>query len=393
MSEDEDRVARAIADDLAADPPSEDLARTRRRFLQAQRQSVSTAAAGEQPAVQARYWVAVPWRPEVAIKERFKAACSPPTAGAPHELASSPARRARQPALHRADRRPARRPGHRPAHRRARRNARACCGSACTPPRAPCPDFDALDQVAQIVQADSPAAGRRAPPADPRRDHQRPRAGRHRRNATGAFCATPTARWRRRCTSAPCRRKRRRGGWRTCCRSHCRAPSRSTSRSVIAAAPATASARRWARLRAAVSYKERRGQLVGSDEEDALDEAAAARPRAPQHRRRDRLPGRDVRLLSPARWRQHGVRRAAEDDRPRVSIADRRQGPARRVSQRAELSLHAADRRRPAARDADLCAAQHRALLTASDRGVRLPRRPDPRLLRPRRHARAPRPV
>ena len=35
----------------------------------------------------------------------------------------------------------------------------------------------------------------------------------------------------------------------------------------------SAQRRRWARLRAATSYKERRGQLVGSDEEDALDEA------------------------------------------------------------------------------------------------------------------------
>ena len=32
--------------------------------------------------------------------------------------------------------------------------------------------------------------------------------------------------------------------------------------------------RRWQRLRAAVRYKERRDRLVGSDEEDALEEAA-----------------------------------------------------------------------------------------------------------------------
>src|SRR5208283_2162900 len=32
--------------------------------------------------------------------------------------------------------------------------------------------------------------------------------------------------------------------------------------------------RRWQRLRAAIRYKERRDRLVGSDEEDALDEAA-----------------------------------------------------------------------------------------------------------------------
>jgi len=76
MREDADRVDRAITDDLAAG--REDLARTRRRFLQAQRQSVSTAARGEQPAVQARYWVAVPWRPEIPVAQRFKDACSRP---------------------------------------------------------------------------------------------------------------------------------------------------------------------------------------------------------------------------------------------------------------------------------------------------------------------------
>ena len=32
--------------------------------------------------------------------------------------------------------------------------------------------------------------------------------------------------------------------------------------------------RRWQRLRAAVRYKDRRDRLVGSDEEDALEEAA-----------------------------------------------------------------------------------------------------------------------
>ena len=33
--------------------------------------------------------------------------------------------------------------------------------------------------------------------------------------------------------------------------------------------------RRWKRLRAAILYKQRRGQLVGSDEEEALEEAQA----------------------------------------------------------------------------------------------------------------------
>ena len=75
MRDDHARVAAAIADDLHAGRG--DLARTRRRFLQAQQQSVTTAAQGEQPAVQARYWVAVPWRPHVAITQRFKDTCSP----------------------------------------------------------------------------------------------------------------------------------------------------------------------------------------------------------------------------------------------------------------------------------------------------------------------------
>jgi hypothetical protein len=78
MRADTERVGRAITDDLAADPPRTDLARTRRRLLHAQRQSVSVAAGAEQPAVQARYWVAVPWRPDIAIRQRFKNACSPP---------------------------------------------------------------------------------------------------------------------------------------------------------------------------------------------------------------------------------------------------------------------------------------------------------------------------
>ncbi|MCA1697601.1 MAG: hypothetical protein LC790_01320, partial [Actinobacteria bacterium] len=76
MLTDHERVQRAITDDLAAG--CWDLARTRRRFLQAQRQSVTVAAQGEQPAVQARYWVAVPWQPEIALKQRFKSACTAP---------------------------------------------------------------------------------------------------------------------------------------------------------------------------------------------------------------------------------------------------------------------------------------------------------------------------
>ena len=56
--------------------------------------------------------------------------------------------------------------------------------------------------------------------------------------------------------------------------------------------------RRWQRLRAAVRYKERRDRLVGSDEEDALEEAAVIDAELAGAGRRDRLPGRDL-LLDP----------------------------------------------------------------------------------------------
>jgi hypothetical protein len=61
LQQDYDRVEAAIADDAANGRT--DLAKTRRRLLQAQRQSVTEAARGDQPAVAARYWVAVPHRP------------------------------------------------------------------------------------------------------------------------------------------------------------------------------------------------------------------------------------------------------------------------------------------------------------------------------------------
>lgn len=61
MREDRARVDLAVADDRAHDRA--DLAVCRRRFLQAQTQSVIEAARGERPAVAARYWVAVPYRP------------------------------------------------------------------------------------------------------------------------------------------------------------------------------------------------------------------------------------------------------------------------------------------------------------------------------------------
>ena len=392
MCEDEDRVARAIADDLAATPPREDLARTRRRFLQAQRQSVGTAASGDQPAVQARYWIAVPWRPEIAIKQRFRDACTPPTPEHRTSWAAHQARRPRQPALHPADRRPAGRPRDRPAHHRPRRDARGAVGAPA--PRRPHPPGLRALRARRPDRPSHHARGRgRAPPGDPRRDHQRPRTGRHQRNRPALACSTPTARWRRRCTSAPSRRRPRRGGWRTCCRSRCPAPSPSTSRVGDRSRTRTSQRRRWARLRAATSYKERRGQLIGSDEEDALDEA----------RELDRELRSTVAATVYNVATYVSFRRLDGDE---TAFAEQLKSTARafqsltdaRVLRGAFLNVQSwpctlpigVD---PLTGDPRVRAAQHRALLTARHRRVRLPARPDRRLQRPRRHARAPGPL
>jgi len=240
MLADHERVQHAITDDLTADPPRPDLARTRRRFLQAQRQSVTVAAQGEQPAVQARYWVAVPWRPEVALKERFKTACSRPRAE--HRTGWE-------------------------AHQRAARDSMAytlqvaglLSGLGIDPyvlgpveilaglwerlhPAArSLPDFDALGRVARIVQATSPdeAAAHRQAILDALTVGGEPVGidASDRR-----FLQQPTGRLRRRCISRRCRRTPRRGGWRTCCRSRCPRRSPCTSASAIVRGRAARSA-------------------------------------------------------------------------------------------------------------------------------------------------------
>jgi hypothetical protein len=271
MAEDDDRVGRAVADDLAADPPRTDLARTRRRFLQAQHQSVSTAAHGEQPAVQARYWVAVPWRPEVAISERFKRACSPPKPE--HRTSWQAHERAARDSLHYTEQIAGLLAGLGiDAHFPGPVETLAVLWERLHPAARSLPDNDELHRVAQIVQAPTPAA-----------------AAAHRQRILDAITSGPepvgiSATDRRFLAHAdgtleetmhlgtvpqetspwwlahllqiplPCT-----------VAVHITVGDRSRTR--------TAQRRRWARLRAAISYKERRGQLVGSDEEDALDEA------------------------------------------------------------------------------------------------------------------------
>ena len=87
-------------------------------------------------------------------------------------------------------------------------------------------------------------------------------------------CATATGRWRRRSISRPRRWRPTRRGWRTCSAARCPRRSRFTSRVGVRSREKHRQRRRWQRLRAAVRYKERRDRLVGSDEEDALEEAA-----------------------------------------------------------------------------------------------------------------------
>jgi hypothetical protein len=271
MAEDEDRVARAIADDLAADPPREDLARTRRRFLQAQRQSVSTAASAEQPAVQARYWVAVPWRPEVAIKDRFKTACMPPAPE--HRTSWQFHQAAARDSLHYTQQIAGLLVGLGiDPYITGPVETLAVLWERLHPAARTLPDFDELDRVARIVQATDPeaAAAHRQQVLDAITSGPEPVGisatdRRFLQHADGTLEETmhlgtvpqETSPWwlahllqvPLACTVAV----------------HITVGDRSRTRS--------RQRTRWARLRAAVNYKQRRGQLVGSDEEDALTEA------------------------------------------------------------------------------------------------------------------------
>jgi hypothetical protein len=271
MRADTERVQRAITDDLAADPPRTDLARTRRRLLHAQRQSVSVAAGAEQPAVQARYWVAVPWRPAIGLKERFKDACSPPRSE--HRTSWE-------------------------AHQRAARDSLqytlqiaglltglgidpylmgpveilAGLWERLHPAARTLPNFELFERVARIVQASTPdqAAAHRhsildaiCAGAEPVGIDATDRRWLRHRDGTfeetlhlGTVPQDTSPWWLAHLLQVPLS---------TTVAVHVRVGDRSRTR--------LTQRRRWARLRAAVSYKQRRGQLIGSDEQDAVDEA------------------------------------------------------------------------------------------------------------------------
>ena len=141
------------------------------------------------------------------------------------------------------------------------------------------------------------------------------------------------------------------------------------------------------------SYKERRGQLVGSDEEDALDEAQQL-----DRELRSTVAATVYQVATYVSFRQLDGDQDAFGERLKSTARAFSSLTDARVLRGAFLNVQAypctlpigAD---PLARDPRVCAAQHRALLAAGDRGVRLPRGPDPRLRRPRRHARAPGPL
>ena len=188
----------------------EDLARARRRLLSAQTQSVVHAAGSEQPAVAARWWLAVPHRPEGEdLRIRFRHALAPGASS--HRVALSPARGRRQPATDRPGSSTALRGRDRAVAARRRANAGVPVGAL--PPRRP--------RAARPGRARRRDRTRRAQP--PRR---KPGSG-----ATGfstpsarapnprestrpipAGCVTPTERSRRSCTSARRRCTPRCGG-------------------------------------------------------------------------------------------------------------------------------------------------------------------------------------
>ena len=151
--------------------------------------------------------------------------------------------------------------------------------------------------------------------------------------------------------------------------------------------------RRWKRLRAAVLYKERRDRVVGSDEQEALEEAAsvdaelAAEIGASVYR-----VGIYCSIRDP-HGRARAVQANRQTNRARVSRANQRARDPRAAAVPSGLHLDAADRRRRAPRDPQLRAAEHRALRRADLEPLRVTRRGDRRDRRSRRNDRARRPV
>ena len=271
MREDHERVHAAISDDQAAG--REGLARSRRRLLAAQTQSVIAAAGSEQPAVSARYWVAVPWRPEPSPLTQIRQALIPARGGVrtgrweDHQHAARDSLRYTEQVAGRLAAM-----GIDP-HFMGPVELLALCWERLHPAASELPALERFDAIARIVQATNPGA-----------------AIAQRREIIAAICEGPGAvgldssdrRWL----------EHRDGTLEEVL--HLGTPPVSTSlwwlsHLLQVGLPCTvavhirvgdrarvrqAQRRRWRRLRAAVDYKDRRGRLVGSEEVDALTEAA-----------------------------------------------------------------------------------------------------------------------
>ena len=269
MRQDTERVQAAITDDLVHDRG--DLARSRRRFLQAQTQSVSTAARGEQPAVAARYWIAVPYTPALAPLTALRDAWTPSrgvvrTSWERHQRAARESLRYTEQVIARlagmgVD-----------PYLMGPVEILAGVWERLHPAATGLPDFQQLADVAQIVQATTPE-----------------QAGEHHSAIIDALCSgdDPVG------VDASDRRWLRHADGTLEETLHLGTPPAQTSpwwlshllqvplpctvavhiRVGDRARTRASQRRRWARLRAAVDYKDRRNKLVGSEETDALTEA------------------------------------------------------------------------------------------------------------------------
>jgi hypothetical protein len=269
MREDRERVDLAVADDRAHDRPG--LARCRTRLLQAQTQSVTQAARGEQPAVAARYWVAVPYRPARDPVRAFRQAWAP--AGDVFRTTWNEHQRAARESLSLTEHVIAHLTGMQvDAHLMGAVEILAAIWERLHPAAVGLPEFPAFDRVAQIVRSTSAgdAIAHRANIIDALCSSEQvgvdasdPRWLRHADGTLeetlhlGTPPAQTTAWWLSYLLQVPLP---------TTLAVHIRVGDRVRTRS--------AQRRRWARLRAAVDYKDRRGRLVGHDETDALDEAS-----------------------------------------------------------------------------------------------------------------------
>jgi hypothetical protein len=272
LAEDRDRVQAACDHDLARG--QDQLALARRRLLAGLTQTVVRAAAAEQPGVAARWWVAVPYRPramgpgdelrQVTARARGKTSWAAHHHAAAHSLTLATQIQAALAAAG-ID-----------AQRLDGVSSLAVLWERLHPAATTLPDFEQLAAVTQVASAHPPEQARQL-----RHDTLTALCGPAGSDAPAAGVDASDPGWLRHSDGTLEEIL------------HLATPPLATSPwwlSYLLACPLPATLavhiavgsrareqarqrRRWKRLRAAVLYKERRGQLVGSDEHDALAEA------------------------------------------------------------------------------------------------------------------------